>query len=152
MEKTTAHDEVISKLYYNAESGFGSIAKTHAAAKRIDPSIKREHVKAFLDKQEIRQTKKRRGDNSFVPFAPLEEFQLDLFFEETATKVSAATKGLYNAEAYLKASRCRQNNWRLGKPHLVNGSTVTERILLFEWNCLRSGAGISLRLLWSFLR
>lgn len=78
MEKTGAHDEVISKVYYNVDSGFGSIAKTHAAAKKIDPNIKREHVKAFLDKQEIRQTKKRRGDNSYIPFAPREEYQFDL--------------------------------------------------------------------------
>ena len=81
MEKdasSSAHDKTISKVYYNVESGFGSVAKTHAAAKKIDPSITRAHVKSFLDKQEIRQDKKRRGYNSFIPFAPLEEFQFDL--------------------------------------------------------------------------
>lgn len=71
-------ESVISKVYYDTNTGFGSIAKTHAAAKKIDPSIKREHVKEFLDKQEIRQGKKRRGYNSFVPFAPREEYQFDL--------------------------------------------------------------------------
>ncbi len=71
-------ESVISKVYYNVDTGFGSIAKTHASVKKIDPSIKREHVKAFLDKQEIRQTQKRRGDNSFIPFAPREEYQFDL--------------------------------------------------------------------------
>jgi hypothetical protein len=71
-------EATISKVYYDLEKGFGSIAKTHQAAKKIDPSIKREDVKAFLDKQELRQGKKRRGDNSFIPFAPREQFQLDL--------------------------------------------------------------------------
>jgi hypothetical protein len=71
-------EATISKVYYDLEKGFGSIAKTHQAAKKIDPSIKREDVKAFLDKQELRQGKKRRGDNSFIPFAPREEYQFDL--------------------------------------------------------------------------
>jgi hypothetical protein len=71
-------EATISKVYYDLEKGFGSIAKTHQAAKKIDPSIKREDVKTFLDKQELRQGKKRRGDNSFIPFAPREEFQFDL--------------------------------------------------------------------------
>ena len=68
----------ISKVYYDLENGFGSIAKTHQAAKKIDPGITRAHVKTFLDKQEHRQGKARRGDNSFIPFAPREEYQFDL--------------------------------------------------------------------------
>jgi hypothetical protein len=71
-------EATISKVYYDLEKGFGSIAKTLQAAKKIDPNIKRDDVKAFLDKQEHRQGKKRRGYNSFVPFAPREEFQFDL--------------------------------------------------------------------------
>lgn len=69
---------VISKVYYNIDGGFGSIAKTLLEARKVDPSIRREDVKAFLDNQEIRQTKKRRGDNSYIPFAPREEYQFDL--------------------------------------------------------------------------
>jgi hypothetical protein len=72
MEKT------ISKVYYDLEGGFGSIEKTWQAARKIDPSITKRDVKAFLDKQEVRQGKKRRGDNSFIPFAPREEYQFDL--------------------------------------------------------------------------
>ena len=71
-------DATISKVYYDLERGFCSIAKTLAEARKVDESIKREDVKSFLDKQELRQTKKRRSDNSFIPFAPLEEFQFDL--------------------------------------------------------------------------
>ncbi len=71
-------EAVISKAYYNLDAGFGSIDKTWQAARKIDPSIKKQDVKAFLDKQEVRQGKKRRGDNSFIPFAPREEYQFDL--------------------------------------------------------------------------
>ena len=35
-------------------------------------------MQRFLAKQEIRQNQKRRGDNSYVPFAPREEYQIDL--------------------------------------------------------------------------
>lgn len=71
-------DAVISSVYYDLKEGFGSIAKTLQAARKIDASIKREDVQKFLAKQEIRQNQKRRGDNSYVPFAPREEYQIDL--------------------------------------------------------------------------
>ena len=71
-------EAVIRRVYYNLKTGFGSIARTHADAKKIDPGITRKHVSDFLVKQEHRQGAKRRGYNSFVPFAPREEYQLDL--------------------------------------------------------------------------
>ena len=78
MAAASSSDAVIRKVYYNLQSGFGSIAKTHKAAQQVDPAIKKADVKAYLDKQEIRQGKKRRGDNSFIPYAPREEYQFDL--------------------------------------------------------------------------
>ena len=69
---------VISDVYYDVKTGFGSIAKTLAAARKVDPSIKQADVAAFLSAQEIKQTQKRSGDNSYVPYAPREEYQCDL--------------------------------------------------------------------------
>jgi hypothetical protein len=71
-------DSVISQVYYDVKGGYGSIDKTWQAARKIDPKITKAQVKAFLDKQEVRQGKKRRGDNSYVAFAPREEYQIDL--------------------------------------------------------------------------
>jgi len=71
-------EAVISGVYYDVSTGFGSIAKTLEQARKVDPSITREDVQAFLAKQEHRQGKKRRKDNSWVPFGPREEFQVDL--------------------------------------------------------------------------
>jgi len=65
-----ARDALLSKIYYNVDTGFGSIAKTLREAQKIDPSIKREAVADFLSRQEVKARKKRRVDNSFVPFGP----------------------------------------------------------------------------------
>ena len=79
-------DAVVSKVYYDLSSGYGSIDNAWQAARTIDPKITKNNVKDFVARQEVRQTKKRRGDNSFIPFAPLEEFQIDLAdFGSTAT-------------------------------------------------------------------
>ena len=44
----------------------------------IDPTIKREHVRAFLAKQEIRQWRKPLKLKSFVAAFPRQEFQVEL--------------------------------------------------------------------------
>jgi hypothetical protein len=71
-------EEILSKVYYDVASGFGSIAKTLEQARKIDSSITRGDVQCFLAKQELRQSKKRRKDNSWVSFGPREGFQVDL--------------------------------------------------------------------------
>ena len=45
---------------------------------KINGLITMDEVKDFLAKQEHRQTKKRRTDNSYVTFGPRETFQIDL--------------------------------------------------------------------------
>jgi hypothetical protein len=71
-------EEILSKVYYDVASGFGSIAKTLEQARKIDSSITRGDVQSFLAKQELRQSKERRKDNSWVSFGPHEGFQVDL--------------------------------------------------------------------------
>jgi len=71
-------ETVIGGVYYDVATGFGSIAKTLEQARKLDPTITRDDVRAFLAKQEHRQGKRRRKDNSWVPFGPREEFQVDL--------------------------------------------------------------------------
>ena len=71
-------EDTISKVYYNVATGFGSIAKTLEQARKVDARITRADVQSFLAKQEHRQVKKRRKDNSWIPSGPREEFQIDL--------------------------------------------------------------------------
>ena len=78
MSSTRDVDGIISRVYYDTEGGFTSIAKTLEKARKIDPKITRNDVKSFLDKQEHLQVKKRRTDNSWIPFGPRDQFQIDL--------------------------------------------------------------------------
>ena len=75
---TTAKEQVISKVYYDVRSGFGSIAETLRKAREQDKHITRTDVKSFLDKQAVRQEKKPNRYNSFVPEGRLEQIQVDL--------------------------------------------------------------------------
>jgi len=43
----TAKDALISKIYYDVNGGFGSLAKTLAKAKNIDPTVTYDDVKSF---------------------------------------------------------------------------------------------------------
>ena len=52
----SSSDGVLRKVYYDLKTGFGSIDRTHKAAREIDPNIKKADVKAFLDKQEVRHS------------------------------------------------------------------------------------------------
>ena len=78
VSRTAKHEAIIKKVYYDVETGFGSIAKTLKKAQAVLFSITIDEVRTFLAKQEHRQAKRRRKDNSYVAFGPREQFQVDL--------------------------------------------------------------------------
>lgn len=71
-------ERLISDVYYNVRTGFGSIAETLKQVKRKDSRITRNDVIRFLNKQDINQKRKRNRYNSFVPSFPREQYQIDL--------------------------------------------------------------------------
>ena len=71
-------DKIIRQIYYDADSGFGSIADTYKASKKILNSITYDDVKDFLSRQRVRQFKGYRGFNSYVAKEPLQEIQIDI--------------------------------------------------------------------------
>jgi hypothetical protein len=73
-----AKERVISRIYYDVREGFGSIDATLRRARAVDPTITREDVRRFLNKQEVRQRKKPNRYNSFVPNSRLDQIQIDL--------------------------------------------------------------------------
>ena len=73
-------DKIIRGVYYDSDTGFGSIAETYKESKRILNSITYNDVKEFLEKQNIRQIKAYRGFNSYVATEPLQEIQIDSWF------------------------------------------------------------------------
>ena len=71
-------DKIIRQIYYDADSGFGSIAETYKASKKVLNSITYDDVKDFLSRQRVRQFKGYRGFNSYVAKEPLQEIQIDI--------------------------------------------------------------------------
>ena len=71
-------DATLRKVFYNASTGFGSIAKTYKAAKALDASVTLAATKDFINRQELRQKTKYRTDNSYVAQGPRDTVQFDL--------------------------------------------------------------------------
>ena len=71
-------DKIIRQVYYDADTGFGSIAETYKASKKILDSITYNDIKEFLERQKVRQFKAYRGFNSYVANEPLQEIQIDI--------------------------------------------------------------------------
>jgi hypothetical protein len=74
----TEREKAIAEVFYHPRTGFGSVEQTLKHAKIRDPGIKRQHVRDFIAKQEIRQRRKPLRVNSFVANFPRQEFQVDL--------------------------------------------------------------------------
>ena len=70
--------QIIRSIYYDRESGFGSINDTYQQAKKVLSSITYNDVKEFLERQKSRQTKPYKGFNSYVAHEPLQEIQIDI--------------------------------------------------------------------------
>ena len=78
MSNQSEKDTIIRQVYYDADTGFGSISETYHNAKKILNTIKYNDVKDFLERQKSRQTKPYRGFNSYVAHEPLQEIQIDI--------------------------------------------------------------------------
>jgi hypothetical protein len=74
----TDREKLLAGVFYHPQTGFGSVEHTLKAAKLQDAGITREHVRAFLAKQELRQRRKPLKVNSYVAMFPRQEFQVDL--------------------------------------------------------------------------
>jgi hypothetical protein len=72
--------DLLKELWFDAEEGFDSQASLLKRARKVKPEITQAEVKAFLDSQELgrRQTRRPLKKNSYVPFGPREQFQVDL--------------------------------------------------------------------------
>ena len=58
-------DEVLHKLYYNVETGFGSVNELYKQANKEGLSITLDEVRTFMKKQPIKQEKGYSKYNSF---------------------------------------------------------------------------------------
>ena len=70
-------DDVIKSVYYG-QDGFGSIETTYRKAKMKDITITKQNVKDWFFKN-VEKISKVTGYNTYIPNAPLDEFQIDHF-------------------------------------------------------------------------
>ncbi len=71
-------DDIISNIYYDLTSGYGSIKNTLEQAQKVDKSIKYDDVSKWMKQQPNKQRKAYRGSNSYTaPFARY-EYQIDI--------------------------------------------------------------------------
>ena len=86
MARRLSRDDIISNVYYNLETGFGSINETLKKAKEQDQTINRVDVETFMRKRPNKQIRKYRGSNSYTaPFARF-EYQIDIMDMKPLTK------------------------------------------------------------------
>ena len=78
MSEQQNKDRVIRQVYYDVDTGFGSINETYQNAKKILNTITYNDVKDFLERQKSRQFKKYSSFNSYVASKPLQELQIDI--------------------------------------------------------------------------
>lgn len=71
-------ETVLRQIYYDKDTGFGSISETYKDANKVLNSITYQDTKDWLEKQKSRQTKPYRGFNSYVSPKALHELQVDL--------------------------------------------------------------------------
>lgn len=89
MEEEKSIDEKISEVYHD-KGGFGSLKDTWNDVKKKFPNIKLKDVKSWYQAN-VDYNVVQRGENSFVANAPLEEFQLDLFFMRPRSEKESGT-------------------------------------------------------------
>ena len=71
-------ETVLRQIYYDRDTGFGSISEIYRDANKVLTTITYQDTKNWLDKQKPRQTKPYRGFNSYVAPKALREFQIDI--------------------------------------------------------------------------
>jgi hypothetical protein len=93
---------LLARVYYDPDTGFGSIAETLRQARQEEPNVTREQVKDFLDKQAGRQVRRAKLRSSFVAQGPRMEFQVDLA-DFSAFGPSSKRYALVAVDAFSKA-------------------------------------------------
>ena len=71
-------ETILRQIYYDKDSGFGSISETYRDANKVLNTITDQDTEKWLDKQKSRQTKPYRGFKHYVAPKALHEFQIDI--------------------------------------------------------------------------
>ena len=66
MARRLTRDQIISNIYYDLDSGFGSVNETLQKAKEQDGTINMVDRNGFMAKQPNKQIRRYKGSNSFT--------------------------------------------------------------------------------------
>ena len=74
----TSKEEIISNIYHDLETGYGSIRNTFEQANKKDPSITLEDVRTWMSKHPNKQRRPYKSSNSYTAPFPRFEYQIDI--------------------------------------------------------------------------
>ena len=99
-----SNEEIMSNLYYDFETGYGSKQSLYNQAKEKGASVTLEEVAKWLKKQPNKQVKPYQNYNSFlVPYARA-EFQIDIMDMKIFKKEDEERYALIVIDAFSKLS------------------------------------------------
>ena len=78
MSRKLDKDEILHKLFYNVDEGFGSVRDLYEKANKVEAGFTLDYVSKWMKSQPNKQTRNYKNYNSYTAPFPKYEFQIDL--------------------------------------------------------------------------
>ena len=78
MSRKLDKDEILKKLYYDVDEGFGSVRDLYEKANKVEAGFTLDYVSKWMKSQPNKQTRNYKNYNSYTAPFPKNEFQIDL--------------------------------------------------------------------------
>ena len=78
MSRKLDKDEILKKLFYNDDEGFGSVRDLYEKANKVEAGFTLDYVSKWMKSQPNKQTRNYKNYNSYTAPFPKYEFQIDL--------------------------------------------------------------------------
>ena len=78
MSRKLDKDEILNKLFYNVDEGFGSVRDLYEKANKVEAGFTLDYVSKWMKSQPNKQTRNYKNYNSYTAPFPKYEFQIDL--------------------------------------------------------------------------
>ena len=78
MSRKLDKDEILHKLFYNVDEGFGSVRDLYEKANKVEAGFTLDYVSKWLKSQPNKHTRNYKNYNSYTAPFPKYEFQIDL--------------------------------------------------------------------------
>ena len=78
MSRKLDKDDILKKLYYDVDEGFGSVRDLYEKANKVEAGFTLDYVSKWMKSQPNKQTRNYKNYNSYTAPFPKYEFQIDL--------------------------------------------------------------------------